>query len=173
MPEESPRETRTAAEVLAYVGSDGEPSFLGFDREALARFLSFEEARPWMKPDATADGWPAPLPRTREASLAEAVDYIQRVGIDKAVNHRGISANRTVEKLRVLCWLAGDEEAVKICDTEPYPNYGAPILRALCRHLGVNYASLLDAYNLGVFEDMADGRTCRACREGRESGCGA
>lgn len=165
-------EARTAEEVLAYVGEDGEPSFLGFDREALLEFLSFDEARPWLKPDATDENWPEPKARTRENALEAAREYMARIALDKAVSHRGLSAGRSIEKLRAWCWLAGDDEAVRLLDETPYENYGAPKLMALCQHFGWDWKATLEGGDIAIFEAQAKGEVCPACLEGWQSGCG-
>lgn len=164
-------ETRTVEEVLSYRPRDGE-SIFGFDREALAECLTFEEAKPWLKPDAKGEGWTS-KPRTREAVLSILAEYMGRIGLDKAVNHRGLSADRTIEKMRAWCWLMADDEAVRICDETPYANYGAPILKALCEHFGLDWQAMLSSdYKRSIFEAQAEGQICPACRAGDESGCG-
>ncbi len=163
---------RTAEEIHDYTDANGHASFFGFDREAMVPFLTFEEAKPWLKEDAKEENWSDALPRTREAILGEIADYLNRVGFDKAVNHRGISAGRTVEKLRALCWLMEDDEAVRLCDAAPYANYGAPILKAVAEHLGIDWKAELAIDDIAIFEAQARGEICPACKDGSESGCG-
>ena len=163
-------ETRTAAEVINYRPKDGD-SLFGFDREALGEFLTFEEAKPWLKADAKSDWW-TPKPRTREAIIEVLREYMSRIGLDKAVSHRGISASRTIEKMRAWSWLMADDEAVRICDETSYQNYGAPILKALCEHFDFDYAEMLGGpRSLAIFEAQARGEMCPSCRDGNDSGC--
>lgn len=67
----------------------------------------------------------------------EMRQYMAEVGWDKVLGHRGISAGRTVEKMTAWLWLLGDDEMVRFAeDDSNYPQYGAPILKAICEKYG-------------------------------------
>lgn len=92
----------------------------------------------------------------REAILAEMADYMG-FAWDKALDHRGLSAGRSVEKIKAWLFLLGDTEAVEFADQdENYPQYGCPVLMYVSQR-----------YGLAVPRDdaaarMASGRHCGA-----------
>lgn len=76
-----------------------------------------------------------PLPIDR-ALVIEFMRHYSAFGWTKIENHRGISASRTVDKMRAWCWLLGDEDEAWFAAMEEqvgYAMYGAPILAAVCR----------------------------------------
>lgn len=86
---------------------------------------------------------------------------------DKAVNHRGISAERSIAHYRSWLWLIGDEELLAFAeDDNNYMNYGAPILKKIAERY------MIELPKSNVFECMARGEECPECREGHSSGCG-
>jgi hypothetical protein len=76
----------------------------------------------------------------------------------KARDHRGISASRSVEKMRTWVWLLDDPEI-----TANYQNYGAPILRAICERYG---------FPIPDGDDMRRMSEGEPCRDGCDEGCG-
>ena len=133
---------------------------LGWRREVLAEALDFEHARPFLKPDVTADSWDA-VP-TEEQLADKAAAYLD-FGYGKAIDHRGISADRSVSKLREFAWLLGRDDVVEAMDKAGYAQYGAPKLLAFA--VGMDLPVSTDR----AFQRMAAGQLCRpAC----EDGCG-
>ncbi len=124
----------TEDEVLAFARKD---MGFGFHREVLVDYLSFENAKEFLNKEFLNDEdsekkWKA-LPLVREIVLAEASEY-SRFGWGKIIDHRGISASRTVAKMRAWLFLLGDKEMMDICDDEgKYMPYGAPILYEICK----------------------------------------
>lgn len=162
---------RTVKEIIAYGNEHSD--FIPFAKEALLDFLSFEEAQPWLKEDAAPDDWHQPTERTVERAIDALTEYMGRIALDKAVNHRSISASRSIDKIRAWLWLAGDDEGVELMDRTAYENYGAPKLLTVCERLGIDWRSLLgDAEDIAIFEAQARGEICPACRVGAMSGCG-
>lgn len=161
---------RTTEEIINYQDLDG-PDVFGFDREALVPYLTFEEAESWRAEETTKEQWGEVKPRTREVILDDFKDYMLRIALDKAVSHRGLSASRSIAKLRALAWLMEDEEAVRLCDESEYANYGAPKLRALCDHFEIDWRGCLGG-RANIFEDQSGGRICCLCANGSMSGCG-
>lgn len=158
---------RTPEEIVARCKVEGDRfSIAGqFVVEALVPFLTFEQARPLLKPDATENGWPTE-PLTREAVLSEMRAYME-FAWGKVQDHRGLSASRSVEKIGAWIWLLGDEEILNEFKATDYAQYGAPKLAAACRH-----------YGFPVPEDeslacMIAGRPCLGCESGEQSGCGS
>src|SRR5882672_7178747 len=109
---------------------------LNFEPDVLLPFLDYERAKPYLKPEATEERWNKCRLRTDEDALNEAKAYMV-VGWDKAINHRGISANRTVQKMCCWMWLVGNDELMAVCnDDSKFAQYGAPVLAAICGKLG-------------------------------------
>jgi hypothetical protein len=123
----------TQDEIVTYLGTH--QSWLGFNVQALIPFLDFEHARSFLKDEVTAEEWePTRLPLTEEGVLAEMREYME-FAWDKVENHRGISANRNVEKMEAWVWLLGRDDVLGRFLAAPYPQYGAPRLAQLCRDL--------------------------------------
>jgi len=81
----------------------------------------------------------------------------------KIEDHRGISANRSIEKMEAWLWLLDDEETLAALEEAPYKNYGAPKLKVIC-----------DKYGFPVPQDetIQNMIASRPCREGCQDGCG-
>jgi hypothetical protein len=123
---------RTQEEIVARV-IEKRDEFLNFEPEVLIPFLKYEYAKRFLKDEVTVDDWDPDL-LTKEIILSQAKTYMAEYGWDKAENHRGISAGRTVQKMEVWMWLLGNDKMVAVCqDDSMYPQYGAPILKAICK----------------------------------------
>src|SRR3990167_4255536 len=85
-----------------------EVDLLGFRQEALAIFLPKDALREFLKAGATAEDW-TPLVLTAESVQEEMRKYMAETGWPKVLNHRGISAGRTVEKMAEWLGLLGAE----------------------------------------------------------------
>lgn len=91
----------------------------------------------------------------------EAVSYL-RFAFDKALHHRGISASRSVQKMREYAWLLGLDEAVKFSEQDGnYTNYGVPILKNMAKALGVE-----------IPKEIASWEDGQPCYPGCNNGCG-
>lgn len=148
---------RTVNEIIEKCNSKND--MFGFTNSALLEFLTFEEAKPILKEDATSDGWGDTPPRTKESVISVMRDYME-FAWGKAKNHRGISASRSITKMRAWMWLLEEEESI---DWSNYENYGAPILKAIC-----------ERYNFPIPDSeilrrMASGQHCGA---DYDCGCG-
>lgn len=152
---------RTHAEILEEIQSR-EGNFLDFTAEVLIEFLPFEVARPLLKSDIKPSEWPEPVPLTREAVVAKMRDYMREYGWDKALNHRGLSADRTIQKMRAWAWVLRDD--VSYFTDDNYPQYGVPILKTVCETYG------FDIPSDSRVERMAKGLPC-GDYDG-ECGCG-
>lgn len=156
---------RTEAEVLAKIVQVGEEGdMLGFSRGALLPFLSFEAAKPFLIPDATAEQW-NPLPLTSDGVVGQMREYMD-FAWEKALGHRGLSASRSVAKMREWLWLLGDDEGVAFADGDGnYQNYGVPVLAYIC-----------EKYDLPMPTESAESikrmRAGESCVPGCMDGCG-
>jgi len=130
---------------------------LGFAAEALVEFVPFDDAAAIRNKEVTREEWGEAKSLTREAVLDVMRDYMT-FAWDKAQNHRGISASRSVTKMQAWIWLMDDPDI-----TAPYQNYGAPFLRSACERYGFPIPASDDVRR------MAQGEPCR---EGCDEGCG-
>lgn len=156
---------RTEAEVLAKIAELGDAGdMLGFSRDALIRFLSFPAAKPFLLPTVVEDEW-HPNPLTSDGVVGQMREYMD-FAWEKALGHRGLSANRSVAKMREWVWLLGDDEALTFMDADGnYPQYGVPILAYLC-----------ERFQLPMPADSAEQikrmRVGGSCVPGCTEGCG-
>ncbi len=137
-------------------------SFFGFTQQVLLSYLDFHLAAEFLKPDTTAKDWGDPLPLNRDTVVASLRHYTE-FAWDKALGHRGISASRSVEKIREWLFILGDSEAVAYTeDDSHYPQYGVPILLFVSRR-----------YGFSVPEDVAVARMAKGlpCEPGCNEGC--
>lgn len=155
-PIETPNEPmRTQEEIAARCEETSKMPFC-FQPDVFLDFLDFDHARPFLKPEATREQWDVapdpnappspypdreilvlghPVPLTRENVLALMREYMA-FAWEKVRHQRGISANRSVDKMTAWIWLLTDEEAMTAIEDLDYAPYGAPILRYICRRYG-------------------------------------
>lgn len=141
------------------VKADG---FLNFSREVLIPLLDFDHAKPFLKPEATAEKW---KPVTQEESLAEMREYMD-FAWGKAQDHRGISAGRSVQKMTEWTWIHGTDEQVAEIERmsdEQYAQYGAPVLKRVCEMFG---------FPIPKDPDLVRMMGGLPCEDGCEMGCG-
>lgn len=153
---------RTTADISARLSNPHFEDFLGFATEVLAPFLPVEQVRPFCKEDADLSKW-VPTPLTEDEVLRQMRDYMD-FAWGKVRDHRGISANRSIIKMKSWLWLLEDDGLLAFVQDEiNYPQYGAPILAAICRK-----------YEMPIpdgeaIRNMIEGKPCY---EGCEEGCG-
>lgn len=156
---------RTTEEMAAKL-KERKGTFLDFFPEIILGYMSWDDALPFLDAAAVAKAgeevvktkWTV-RPNTRESILEEMKDYME-FAWDKALNHRGLSANRSVDKMKAWCWLLSEDEKI---DWENYAQYGAPILKQICELYGFPMPDGSDAQN------MAAGSPCEV---GCNRGCG-
>lgn len=134
----------------------------GFERSVLFDYLTFDEAKEFIssgKRAAAEEEWGNVKSLSESEILNEAKDYME-FAWGKVANHRGLSASRSVDKMRAYCWLLGVQDQV---DWDNYAQYGAPVLYSVCRVLGFPHPDSPEIMN------MVNGRRCIPdC----EMGCG-
>src|SRR5947209_6381042 len=123
---------RTPEEIVAYIKAD-ESKIFGFAQDACLPFLPFEVAKQFLKDGVTTQEWAEMAkPLTQEAVLAGVKEYMG-FALEKCLDHRGLSANRSVQKMEAWMWLIGNDEIVTFINTAGnYKNYGEPILKKVC-----------------------------------------
>ena len=133
--------TKTQEQILSRIADRKEADMFGFEWHEYVGYLTFENAKRFLKDGASDEGWPGPDELTREKLLAKMLDYMD-FAWGKANDCRGISANRSIMHYIAWIWLAGDDEfAQKIDDMmrQHYSYYGKPILWVICQHYGWDF----------------------------------
>lgn len=157
---------RTPADIVTEMHRIASTDLLGYQSNDLLRHLPFDDARPFLIPEATADAWKEVFidpsdAHALNAELAEAFAY----SYEKASNHRGISANIAIDRVRVVAWLLGRDDVVAAMDQADYQNYGMPKAKAACDVLGIPFST-----DDGLIR-MARGEPCSP--DGCSGGCGS
>ncbi len=125
-----------------------EDTFLNFRIEVLGAYLADKLEDPTKV-----------LPLTEEAVKAELLDYLD-FAFGKAINHRGISASRSIQKLSTWAWILDLDDLVAFAeDDKNYPQYGVPILKKFAEHFEIEMPEAI--------LDWPDGKPCVPnCDEG-------
>jgi hypothetical protein len=154
---------RTQEEILHRIEERDEFDIFGFEFDEYITALDFEHAKQFLKEGTTEAQWNESIDENNDEALRKAmIDYLN-FAVEKAVNHRGISASRSVAHYLAWFWLLGDNEMVAfIEDKDNYPQYGAPILAKAHERLGVKLP------NDKLFLRMAQGE---CCSDGCQMGC--
>jgi hypothetical protein len=153
-------EVRTPDQIIARIEEHRQMPF-DFQAEILIGFLDFGYAKTYLKEGVEESEWASiSAPLTREAVIEQMKNYWD-FAVGKALDHRGLSANRSVDKMRAWVWLIGEDDEI---NWNNYANYGAPILT----QIGERYGFLIPKNT--AFVRMALGQSCHdECMEG----CGA
>lgn len=147
---------RTHEEIRRRVAELSENDFFGFQRGDLLGCLPREEMPAKLLEGLEADY--KALPADRENVIARMRDYMP-FALDKAEDHRGLSASRSISHFQAWTWLLGDED-YRAIDWDRYGPYGVPILKQLCEKYGFAHEFS------GVLEPMAKGEPCSGDCEG-------
>lgn len=136
--------------------------FFPWRLNVLLPYLSFEMAKPFLKDTATAESWGEIVPSDRSSIIVEMSDYAG-FAWEKAIGHRGLSAGRSIDKMKAWLWMLEDEELLDFIEVEiNYKNYGAPILKAICEKYGFPVPDHQWAKNMSLG---------KPCRPGCDDGC--
>ena len=127
-------------------------------------YLPYEYAKELLKPEVTEEEWNKKVkPLTRENVIKEMEEYME-FALNKARDHRGISASRSIEHYRMWLFLLKDYETLAfINEDRNYQNYGCPMLKKICDKYSFQYPPIQEMYR------MADGLPCVP---GCTMGCG-
>lgn len=159
---------RSQEEIVAYIekAKSGAPHqiFYVFTVEALLGFLEFKHAEKagLLKEGVGPEEWEeVRTPLTKVTVLTEMEKYM-KFAIGKAENHRGISANRSIEKMESWIWLLGDDDFLDVLKGTGYAQYGVPQLLAICEEYDFPYP-----IEQTWFQNMSVGQPCHFhCDEG-------
>lgn len=111
--------------------------FFGFQRSDLLDYLTYENAKPFLKDGVSADEWKPEEKSPRE----KMVEYLE-FAWGKAKDRRGLSASRSMDHYTSWLWLDGDEELHKTLSN--YTDYGKPQLIKICKYLGVDHLQYVE-----------------------------
>ncbi len=152
---------KTETEIVERIRAAESDDWLGTQRTDLLSALPFVVARPFLIPDATDADWEQ---RDEATIRAVAVDYLT-FAFGKAIDHRGISAGRSVDHYAAWLWLLGLDDG--FADVG-YAQYGVPKLLEAARRLEVDpYALPVVAADREMVERMGRGEPCEpGCDEG-------
>lgn len=153
---------RSDEEILEYFEKVRAGDFLGTVAGDLIPLLSFEKAKPFLKENAKKGGWVVE-PRDKKSVIKKMKDYME-FAWDKALGHRGISSGRSIDHFRSWLWLIRDHDLLAFADNDRnYPQYGVPILYAICKEYGFSIP------NDPSVDRMKEGESCVV---GCDMGCG-
>jgi len=124
---------RTDQEILAQIEATESMDWIGTQANELVSYLSFDAAKPLLKPEAREAAWGEVVPRDNESVTAQILGYMP-FAWDKANNCRGISAGRALDHMRVWLWMLSNDKAAEFFSFYDY--YGKPQLRAICEAFG-------------------------------------
>ena len=126
---------REQTEILAQIEKWAKEDFFGVMARDLAGCLTYENAKPMLKPEITADDWT--YYTADEEVKAQMLDYMP-FAWDKANDCRGLSAARSMMHYRAWIWLLGDDETLGALDDYEY--YGKDNLARICKHYGWDHS---------------------------------
>jgi hypothetical protein len=113
---------RTSAEIFARAQAADDA--FGWAQEVLFPYCDYETVLPILMDGVSPEDW---AKEAEDPAMVRAVArsyYLFALG--KIADERGISAERSVIKLREYAWLMGRDDVVAAMDVAPYPPYGAP-----------------------------------------------
>lgn len=161
---------RTQDEILArFTGfRNTVDDMFGFRQEALLEAMTLETAERTgvLKEDFDRSQWTEP-------DVEKAARGYLLFAVEKAVNHRGLSAGRSIEKLEEWLWVLGDEAALNAFVDAGYAQYGVPKLALLVEawdmRVAADEAVVHEGHSLDEWRRMARGEPCTP---GCDRGCG-
>lgn len=124
---------RTQEEILKRIG-EIKSDFSGAERSSLLYYLSYENAKKFLKEEVTEEDWNKDRKSTDEDVLKEMKDYIN-FAWEKAHGERGLSASRSLSHYSAWIWLLNDgnfEEFENQAENN-YAMYGKPVLKWICK----------------------------------------
>jgi hypothetical protein len=153
---------KTQEQILARMGEIRLEDTFGFRIEVLLNALSFENAKPFLKPEAVKEGWDEGAALTEARLRANAEGYLT-FAWGKAEGHRGISASRSTDKMGEYIWLVGTDEDFKKYDETEYAYYGCPKLKAAAEFFGTPLPTDDSLVKMMSGEPCRD--DCTGCRD--------
>ena len=128
---------RTQKEIIEKIKEWQRKDLLGFKISELLPYLSFENAKEFLKPDCTEKDWGKVIQPSRRNIKNKMIKYMP-FAWRKANDCRGISAGRSMSHYVAWFWLLGDKEYDEFKDIENYEYYGKNELAEICYFLGLD-----------------------------------
>ena len=153
---------KTQEQILARIKEVEKEDMLGFQRDVLINALSFENAKPFLKPEAIKEEWDEGVNLTEEKLQAAAKSYLE-FAWGKAEDHRGISASRSTEKMGEYIWLLGTDEDYALYAATSYAMYGCPMLKAAAEFFKTPIPTTSELVKMMNGEPCSD--DCTGCRD--------
>ena len=153
---------RTTEEIIKRLDEikESKLDFFGFESIDLLTVLPYDKAKPYLKEDTKPEDW-KPDACDDEAVKKRIVEYLD-FAWEKAHDHRGLSASRSISHFSAWCWLLGDDEAFAfVTDEKNYPPYGAPVLEFLSKRFG--HKRPVGEINDNMARGEACSPGCRSC----------
>lgn len=124
-----------------------ESSFLGFEKEVASSFLTLEQAQEFLSDEGKDKYYADPSSWSMISDVNEAaqdvLDYMV-FGWMKAIDERGISSSRSIQKLSAwMKILSRPDVADILTNNDRYSPYGRPALKDACVALGIPYPDYL------------------------------
>lgn len=159
--------TRTQDEILARYREVAEADVFGFRRDVLASTMTADALR--QAGVTVEDALAAELPMldTAEKVTFEATEYL-KFAIGKIIDHRRISATRSVDKLTEYAWLSGRDDVAKAMGEAEYAQYGAPKVRAFAEGMALPFLEDAPDFGRTALDRMSAGMPCY---DGCDQGC--
>ena len=132
---------RTETEIIARINDRIEDDILGFECSEYLPYLSFENAKPFLRSGIQSSDWKQ-LELTEHGIKKTMLDYMP-FAWEKANDRRGISSNRSLSHYVAWLWLSGDDEFSSKIERRMvggYSFYGKPILESICEYFGWNWS---------------------------------
>lgn len=131
--------SRSQDEIIRYIKENDD--MFGFTSDTLLNYLDFDHLKPLLKQKTEEEYAELKKSWRQIVDVYEAaqdlLDYLN-FGFGKALDQRGISASRTVTKLKAWFWLLGREDLAAIAANDDlYNPYGMPVLIAISEKLGL------------------------------------
>ena len=133
---------KSVAEIKKKFNEGFSNDVFGFGTGDILDALPFDEVKEYLKEDyvekeTAADDWEANRLKTDDDVKAKMLDYLP-FAWDKALDERGLSADRSIRHFAAWAWLIDDELYKKIEDMyeNNYGPYGIPILKYIGEKLG-------------------------------------
>ena len=136
-------ETRTQEKIrdrIKWLSEEQFRDFFGAARGDLVEFLTFENAKEFLRSDVTEENWKdAYKPATLENIKIAVADYMP-FAWEKANGCRGISAQRSIDHMKAWLWLTGDDKLMEDFEAVQYEHYGKEKLIFVAEHFRLDWS---------------------------------
>lgn len=153
---------KEVADKIDYLLENLFDDFMGFQRNDLLRFIDYKHIKHLLKEEVTEQEWDKDVLPLSEEVIRKEMEKDMDFATNKALNHRGISAVRSIETMKAYVWLLEDMESYDyLCDHGNFQNYGMPMLKFIADKYKIAFPCSEAA------ENMAAGKPCEPdCIEG-------